>query len=140
MQEPSSQEQPPPDGVALPLLDPAVLEKLREELEDDDGLWKVFVSNFVAFLPNRIERLRVALTTGDLAGSLDAALSLKTSSQMVGAEGLAGRALDLEQAIRTDPEADPNHLLPWLAATHLKAIQRCSRQTTDQLEKYASDE
>ncbi|MEW1812536.1 Hpt domain-containing protein [Pseudarthrobacter phenanthrenivorans] len=140
MQEQPSQGQPPQNDTALPLLDPAVLEKLHEELEDGLGLWKVFVSNFIALLPTRIERLRVSLTTGDLTGSLDAVLSLKTSSQMVGAERLAGLALDLEQAIRTNPGADLNHLLPWLASTHLKAIQRCSRQTTDQLEKYASDE
>jgi hypothetical protein len=39
----------------------------------------VFVQNFIALLPDRIRRVHVALTTGDLAAALDAALSLKTS-------------------------------------------------------------
>ncbi|WP_461187485.1 Hpt domain-containing protein [Arthrobacter sp. Z4-13] len=118
------------DGYA-PLLDPSVLVRLREELDDDEGVWKVFVQNFIAHLPERSERLRQALTTGDLRGAIDAVLSLKTSSQMVGAERLAGLAMDLEQAIRNDTsDADPAVTLPQLAVAHLRRITQCSRQTT----------
>ncbi len=118
------------DGY-LPLLDPAVLVRLREELDDDEGVWKVFVQNFIAHLPQRTERLRQALTTGDLKGAIDAVLSLKTSSQMVGAERLAGLAMDLEQDIRRDTrDTDPAVALPQLAAAHLRRIKQCSRQTT----------
>ncbi len=118
------------DGY-LPLLDPAVLVKLREELDDDEGVWKVFVQNFIAYLPERTERLRQALTTGDLKGAVDAVLSLKTSSQMVGAERLAGLAMDLEQDIRrATRDTDPAVALPQLAAAHLRRIKQCSRQTT----------
>jgi HPt (histidine-containing phosphotransfer) domain-containing protein len=119
------------DGYA-PLLDPSVLLRLREELDDDDdGVWKVFVQNFIAQLPERTERLRQTLTTGDLKGAMDAVLSLKTSSQMVGAERLAGLAMDLEQAIRSDTrDTDPYVALPQLAAAHLRRIKQCSRQTT----------
>lgn len=124
------------DDVVLPLLDRAVLERLLEELDDDDSLWKIFVSNFIAYAPTRIERLRQALTTGDLTGSLDAVLSLKTSSQMVGAERLAGLALNLEQTLWAEPEMDADRVLPWLAVTHLQPIERCSRQTIGQLYKY----
>jgi HPt (histidine-containing phosphotransfer) domain-containing protein len=81
-------------------------------------------------VPNRNERLRLTLTTGDLEGALDAVLSLKTSSQMAGAERLAGLALDLEQSIRADTyEADPDLALPRLAAAHLRRITECSQQT-----------
>jgi HPt (histidine-containing phosphotransfer) domain-containing protein len=118
------------DGY-LPLLDPAVLVRLREELDDDEGVWKVFVQNFIAHLPERTERLRQTLTTGDLRGAIDAVLSLKTSSQMVGAERLAGLAMDLEQDIRRDTrDTDPAVALPQLAAAHLRRIKQCSRQTT----------
>jgi HPt (histidine-containing phosphotransfer) domain-containing protein len=118
------------DGY-LPLLDPAVLVRLREELDDDEGVWKVFVQNFIAHLPERTERLRQTLTTGDLKGAIDAVLSLKTSSQMVGAERLAGLAMDLEQDIRRDTrDTDPAVALPQLAAAHLRRIKQCSRQTT----------
>jgi HPt (histidine-containing phosphotransfer) domain-containing protein len=118
------------DGYS-PLLDPSVLERLREELEDDEGVWKVFVQNFIAHLPERNENLRQALTTGDVKGAMDAVLSLKTSSQMVGAERLADLAIDLEQALRHDIlDTDPAVALPQLAAAHLRRIKQCSRQTT----------
>ena len=65
---------------------------------------KVFVGNFIECLPQRLSKLRLALTTGDLEGSVDAVLSLKTSSQMVGAERLAGLATNLESEISGNQE------------------------------------
>jgi histidine phosphotransfer protein HptB len=125
------------DANVLPLLDPAALDRLRDELDDDEGVWKVFVRNFIAQLPQRTEKLRLALTTGDLPGSLDAVLSLKTSSQMVGAERLAEFALGLERSVRTETrESAPDKVLPRLAAAHLKTIMKCGRQTSDLLQRY----
>ena len=125
------------DADAVPLLDPAVLERLRTELDDDDGVWKVFVQNFIEHLPHRTEKLRLALTTGDLTGAMDAVLSLKTSSQMVGAERLAGLAMDLERSLRRESvDAEPARVLPRLAADRLRQIVRCARQTTYLLQKY----
>ncbi|MET1089270.1 MAG: Hpt domain-containing protein [Arthrobacter sp.] len=122
---------------ALPLLDSEVLEKLRAELEDDAGVWKVFVTNFVEHLPHRTQKVRQTLTTGDLMGSLAAVLSLKTSSQMVGAERLAGIALELERSIRQDASrTDPDEVLPRLAAAHLRLIEQCCHQTTYLLRDY----
>ena len=122
---------------AVPLLDQAVLERLRTELDDDDGVWKVFVQNFIEHLPNRTEKLRLTLTTGDLAGAMDAVLSLKTSSQMVGAERLAGLALDLERSLRDESiDVEPARILPRLAADRLRPIIRCARQTTYLLQQY----
>ncbi|WP_458781343.1 Hpt domain-containing protein [Arthrobacter sp. D3-16] len=118
------------DGYA-PLLNPAVLERLREELEGDEGVWRIFVQNFIGHLPERLERLRQALTTGDFRGSMDAVLSLKTSSQMVGAERLADMAIDLEWALRNDTrDTDAAVALPRLAAGYLRRIKQCGRQTT----------
>jgi histidine phosphotransfer protein HptB len=118
-----------------PLVDQTVLVRLRDELEGDDGYCRVFVENFIAYLPQRIGRLRLALTTGDLEGSVDAVLSLKTSSQMVGAERLAGLAVELEAEIRTQArKADVAVLLPQLAVAFLKPIDHCSRQTTHRLQ------
>jgi HPt (histidine-containing phosphotransfer) domain-containing protein len=125
------------DANALPLLDPAALDRLRDELDDDEGVWKVFVRNFIAQLPQRTEKLRLALTTGDLPGSLDAVLSLKTSSQMVGADRLAQFALGLERLVRTEGrQGTPEDVLPRLAAAHLKTIMKCGRQTSDLLQRY----
>lgn len=119
------------NGHSVPLLDPAVLERLRDELEGDEGIWKIFIRNFIAQLPTRTERLRHTLTTGDAKGAMDAVLSLRTSSQMVGAERLADLALQVEESLRdSPPHTDPATVLPGLAATYMKRIRRCTAQTT----------
>lgn len=125
------------DGDALPLLDSSVLDRLHLELEHDEGVWKVFIQDFVALLPTRLERLRSALTTGDAVAAKDAVLSLKTSSQMVGAERLAGLALDLEGALRFDSsEGDASVVLPRIAATNLTGIRHCAEQTSYLLKRH----
>ncbi|UZX02143.1 Hpt domain-containing protein [Arthrobacter sp. CDRTa11] len=126
-----------PDGYIRPLVDRSVLDALRSELDEDEGVWRAFVRNYIAHLPNRIEKLRLTLTTGDLDGALDAVLSLKTSSQMVGAERLAGLALDLERSLRDeDTYADPVRRLPQLAVAHLARIGQCAQQTGSLLRDY----
>jgi len=83
-------------GPGTCVLDPAVLERLRSELDDDEG-WRLFLRNFLAHLPRRLEKLRSGLAHADYEVSMDAVLSLKISCQMVGAERLAGLALQLQQ-------------------------------------------
>lgn len=122
---------------SVPLLDHAVLDKLRADLDNYEEVWRVFVQNFVAALPLRIDRLRLALTTGDLPGAIDAVLSLKTASLQVGAERLAGHARDLEMAVREGTrDRDPSGVLPWLAADHLPQIRQRAGQTTYILEAH----
>ena len=58
----------PSDDAGRPLVDPSVLDRLRAELDEDEGYCSVFVGNFIDYLPVRIGKLRLALTTGDLAG------------------------------------------------------------------------
>ncbi|MDR6415760.1 Hpt domain-containing protein [Pseudarthrobacter sulfonivorans] len=129
----------PSDDAGRPLVDPSVLDRLREELAEDEGYCTVFVGNFIDYLPVRIGKLRLALTTGDLPGAVDAVLSLKTSSQMVGAERLAGLAMDLERSIREDsPREEPSVALPRLAADYLRPINLCCRQTLNRLEAQRS--
>ncbi|MEW1808878.1 Hpt domain-containing protein [Pseudarthrobacter sp. NPDC080039] len=119
----------------LPLLDPSVLERLRDELDGDEGIWMIFIRNFIAQLPGRAERVRHTLTTGDAKGAMDAVLSLRTSSQMVGAERLANLALQVEQALRSrPPDAAPAAVLPGIAVAYQADIRRCAEQTIDILE------
>ena len=40
-------------GPGTCVLDPAVLERLRSELDDDEG-WRSFLSNFLAHLPRSV--------------------------------------------------------------------------------------
>jgi HPt (histidine-containing phosphotransfer) domain-containing protein len=118
------------EGQALPLLDGSVLDRLRAELDDDEGVWSVFVQDFVAHLPARTEKVRLALTTADPVGARNAVLSLKTSSQMVGAENLAALALDLEHSLRAAArDDDPDGALPRLAAAYLVRIRQSADQT-----------
>ena len=127
------------DDAPRPLVDQSVLDRLREELEEEEGYCRVFVGNFIEYLPHRIGRLRLALTTGDLEGSVDAVLSLKTSSQMVGAERLAGLAMDLEGELRSEArDSDVAVVLPQLAAAFLRPINQCSRQTMHRLQSQCS--
>lgn len=125
------------NGQDLPLLDSTVLDRLREDLEDDDSIWRVFVRDFLAELPRRMQNIRQTFTSGDPVGALDAVLSLRTSSKMVGAERLAGLAFNLEQSVREETRsADPAEALPVLAAAHLRQLQRCAQQTTNVLEAH----
>ncbi|TLM72763.1 Hpt domain-containing protein [Pseudarthrobacter sp. NamB4] len=129
----------PAEHAPRPLVDQSVLNRLREELEEDEGYCRLFVGNFIEYLPHRIGRLRLALTTGDLEGAVDAVLSLKTSSQMVGAERLANLAMDLEGEIRSESgRANVAVLLPQLAAAFLRPINQCSRQTMHRLQSQCS--
>ena len=48
------------DVHAKPLLDPNVVNKLRHELDNDDGVWSAFLHNFIALLPARTDRLRMS--------------------------------------------------------------------------------
>ncbi|MFJ5959072.1 Hpt domain-containing protein [Pseudarthrobacter oxydans] len=119
-----------PAADSPPLVDRSVLDRLGRELDDDgEGYTRIFVANFIACLPGRIERLRLALTTGDLEAAVDAVLSLKTSSQMVGAERLAALAMDLETEVRGEASRADMITLPNLAASFLRPIDRCGSHT-----------
>lgn len=71
------------------------MERLRSELDDDEG-WRLFLRNYLAHLPRRLEKLRGGLAHADYEVSIDAVLSPKTFCQMVGGERLAGHALQLQ--------------------------------------------
>lgn len=71
------------------LVDPAVLSRLRGELDDDEG-WFLFIQRFIAQLPFRVRKLSTGLLTGDHGLAMDAVLSLKISSQWWGPPGSQG--------------------------------------------------
>ncbi|MGW9413038.1 Hpt domain-containing protein [Arthrobacter cupressi] len=90
------------EGCSGALVDPAVLRGLQAELGDASVI-DAFVRSYVAMLPSRLARLHHALDTGDIAGALDAVLSLKTSSDMVGAVCLRRLAAELETSMKLMP-------------------------------------
>jgi len=90
------------------LVDRTVLIALQAELGGDQAIIGAFVRNYVALLPWRVSRLHRALDNADMEDAMDAVLSLKTSSHMVGAICMDRLARELEIGIRLLP--NENHL------------------------------
>lgn len=118
------------DESTRPLLDHVVLEKLHSDFDECDVVWRVFARNFIMTLPVKLDALRLALTSGDLAGTIDATVGLKLASQQIGADRLSDLTYALEVAVRQDTrERDAARVLPALAANHLPRIGHRARQT-----------
>ncbi|MDQ0768337.1 HPt (histidine-containing phosphotransfer) domain-containing protein [Pseudarthrobacter defluvii] len=83
----------------LPLIDAAVLDELEEELAGP-GLAQRFARDYAAMWDLRLARLETAVHSQDEDLALDAVISLKISSAMVGGVRLARLAELLEGLIR----------------------------------------
>lgn len=83
-----------------PFVDLTVIETLRSELQPDAGYCLVFVNSYIQQLPRRLDRLRHAVEAMDVDAAMDAVLSIKTSSRMVGAAYLGTLADELEFVLR----------------------------------------
>ena len=97
--DPEAAPAAPPCVDAPPLVDPAALQDLGAQL-DSPSVAKGFARDYTRMWDQRYRSLASALNRGDHAGSMDAVLSLKTSSTMVGGLRLAQLAGDLENALR----------------------------------------
>jgi hypothetical protein len=87
-----------PGTPALPLLDPSVLDELEDELP---GAARRFAGDFARLWGRRRDRLAETVAARAKDEALDAVLSLKVSSMMVGAQRLARVAACLESSLRT---------------------------------------
>jgi HPt (histidine-containing phosphotransfer) domain-containing protein len=83
----------------LPLLDAAVLEDLEEQLNGSE-LAVRFARDYAAMWDQRYARLAAAVENQDRASALDAIISLRITSAMVGGVRLARIAEILESVIR----------------------------------------
>lgn len=86
-------------GHELPLVDAAVLQDLEEQLGQPDIAWN-FANDYAAMWGQRQRRLVASVGREDQAAALDAVISLKVSSAMVGGLRLAHLAERLEAAVR----------------------------------------
>ena len=93
------------DECTESLVDPTVLAGLQAELGGDRSIVTRFVRNYIDLLPWRVDRLHHALNNLDMEDAMDAVLSLKTSSHMVGAICMSRLATELEISIRLLPNA-----------------------------------
>ena len=111
--------------AAPPLVDPSALHELGSQL-DSPAVAKGFARDYTNMWDRRYRSLASSLDSGDEAAALDAVLSLKTSSAMVGGVRLAELARELEDAIRVR-DADLARLL-------LREVADSGNETVDELQ------
>ncbi|MEQ4519389.1 Hpt domain-containing protein [Pseudarthrobacter sp. B907] len=114
-----------PCSGAAPLVDPAALQDLGEQL-NSAAVARGFARDYAQMWDQRYDALATALDRRDQAAALDAVLSLKTSSSMVGGLRLAELAADLEEAIRSGRLAE--------AASRLDDVAARGSETVDELQ------
>ncbi|MDQ1623508.1 MAG: histidine phosphotransfer protein HptB [Actinomycetota bacterium] len=81
------------------LLDPSVLDVLGAEIECPSATAD-FLRTYLELLPNRLKRIASAVEDQDLERALEAVLSLKVTSTMVGALRMEQQCRDLELELR----------------------------------------
>jgi PAS domain S-box-containing protein len=81
-----------------PVLDRAVLDRMREQLGGGDGAIVVeFIDLFISDTPALVAGLRAALSTGDVELAERSAHTLKSNGAIVGAHALSACCLNLEE-------------------------------------------
>lgn len=110
-----------PPGILPTVLDDQRLRKMAEDTTR--AVAEQFATDYHRMLPGRILRIGDAVRTGDREAALDAALSLKTSSALIGALRMELICARLQQAIeRADSHEaekalqEARHHHPQLAA------------------------
>ncbi|PPB48890.1 hypothetical protein C4K88_09110 [Arthrobacter pityocampae] len=116
---------PPNADPDLPLLDLTVLGDLERQL-GEPGPARAFVRDYIAAFGDRYLRLERSITDQDPAAALEAVLSLRSSSIMVGAERLAALASALGTAVSSASPGSARRALPEL--------ERCGLATIGKLE------
>lgn len=82
----------------LPAFDRRPLKRLAREMKSKEAAQK-FAAAYARLLPQRVDKISHALSTGNADLAMDAVLSLKTSSSMVGALRMEQHCVRLEHAL-----------------------------------------
>jgi HPt (histidine-containing phosphotransfer) domain-containing protein len=106
----------------LPLVDPSVLQDLGHEL-DSRAIACTFARDFIDVWEERLACLKAACSSQDLEDCMDATLSLKTASMMVGARRLAQLASTLEDCLRRSGSEKAGSLLAGIQACGIDTIE-----------------
>ncbi|SEE63901.1 Hpt domain-containing protein [Arthrobacter alpinus] len=109
----------------LPLVCTATLHSLEESLDGERTLCRNFVCRFIEMWPGRFERIQEAVTAGHDEDAMDSALSLRSSSLMVGAARLGQITSELIRLLECGSHA--------AAEKKLLALQTCGNQTAGHL-------
>lgn len=84
--------------VQQPVVEPSHLAGLREETQNDAAVLR-FVASFLVLLPGRVNRILNAVRARDAAAAMDAVLSLKVTSAMIGALRMEQLCRCVEKAV-----------------------------------------
>ncbi|HEU4666945.1 MAG TPA: Hpt domain-containing protein [Arthrobacter sp.] len=106
----------------LPILDAAILDELEEDLADY-GLMSRYAADFAALWTDRLGRLAAAVEVQDWDAALDAAISMKVSSAMIGGLKISRQAETMERAIRTNVLENGTTMLAVLAETGVATLK-----------------
>lgn len=109
----------------FPLVCSETLYSLEESLDGETALCRNFVCRYVDMWPERFVRIHEAVSAGNFEKAMDAALSLRSSSMMVGAARLG----ELTSALIKDLEIGRISA----ATKQLKALRKCGNRTAGQL-------
>lgn len=109
----------------LPLVCPEALRELEDSLLGERSLCRNFVCRYIDMLPRRVERIHDAVLAGHYEAAMDAALSLRSSSMMVGAARLGDLTTDFIHLLKNECHA--------AAAKKLTKLRLCGNRTTRQL-------
>lgn len=99
---PQTATNPPEVTGHPPLLNPAALDKLLAELDQDEAALDAFLEAFISHWPERMRRAAASITARDRQAVYDCALSIKVSALMAGALRLSACGGDLENLARSD--------------------------------------
>lgn len=112
-------------ATKAPLVSCETLQDLEESLGGESSLCHKFVCRFIDMWPGRFERLQAAVTSSHHEDALDAALSLRSSSMMVGGLRLGALTTEILRLVESGAYAQ--------ATMRLASLERCGNETTQQL-------
>ncbi len=128
--------QPPEDTAHLPILDHDALAALLAALDHDQAAIDGFVATFIAHWPERLRRAAEGVAARDYPAIHDCALSIKVSSQMVGAARLSTYGCELERVVSAGRLLDALPILDALRTTGDETV-RALTAARKQLERVA---
>lgn len=105
----------------LPLVDTAILRELEEQL-DGSELARRFARDYAAMWDQRCSKLASAVQNQDLEATLDAVISLRITSAMVGGLRLARLAEILESVIRQGDFSQGLKIMERITANGSKTV------------------
>ena len=105
-----------------PLVDPDVIHDLEDQL-DSPAAARAFVRDYVAVWDERDSRISSSIARRNQAASLDAVLSLKITSTMVGATQLVTLATALEGLLRDGRLEEAEAALPQVHRCGLRTMR-----------------